>query len=86
MNAQLASIFPTLNTSLLIALTLSVSSASTERSFSKLKILKSRLRTTMSQTRLEDLLIIICERDIEPNIENVIQHFKEQSIILTKYL
>ncbi|KAF0749865.1 zinc finger MYM-type protein 1-like [Aphis craccivora] len=63
MNAQLASIFPTLNTSLLIALTLSVSSASTERSFSK-------LRTTMSQTRLEDLLIIICERDIEPNIEN----------------
>lgn len=86
MNGQLASIFPTLNTSLLIALTLPVSSASTERSFSKLKILKSRLRTTMSQTRLEDLLIISCERDIEPNIENVIQHFKEQSIILTKHL
>ena len=40
----------------------------------------------MSQTRLEDLLIISCERDIEPNIENVIQHFKEQSIILTNHL
>jgi len=86
MNGQLASIFPTLNTSLLIALTLPVSSASTERSYSKLKILKSRLRTTMSQTRLEDLLIISCERDIEPNIDNVIQHFKEKSIILTKHL
>lgn len=43
MNGQLASIFPTLNTSVLIALTLPVSSASTERSFSKLEILKSRL-------------------------------------------
>lgn len=85
-NGQLASIFPTLNTSLLIALTLPVSSASAERSFSKLKIIKSRLRTTMSQNRLEDMMIISCERDIELNEEDIMQHFKDQSIVLTKHL
>lgn len=50
--------------SLKIALTLPVSSDSTERTFSKLKIIKSKLRTTMAQERLLDLMIISCERDI----------------------
>ncbi|KAL4147850.1 hypothetical protein QTP88_002188 [Uroleucon formosanum] len=45
----LIEVFPTLNNALHIALTLPVSSASTERKFSKLKIVKNRLRTTMTQ-------------------------------------
>jgi len=83
---RLYSIFPTLNTSLLIALTLPVSSASTERSFSKLKLLKTRLRTTMSQVRLEDLIIISCERDIEVQHEDILKNFAQQSTVLAKYL
>jgi len=43
---NLASVFPVLHTTLKIALILPVSSVSTERVFSKLKIVKSRLRTT----------------------------------------
>ena len=47
-----------------IAVTIPVSSASSERSFSKLKILKNRLRTSMSNSRLENLLLIACEHDV----------------------
>jgi len=49
---NLASVFPVLHTTLKIALILLVSSVSTKRIFSKLKIVKTRLRTTMTQTRL----------------------------------
>lgn len=71
-DSRLSGIFPTLNTSLLIALTLPVTSASTERSFSKLKLVKTILRTTMSQERLEDLIMISCERDIEVQHEDIL--------------
>ncbi|XP_008179475.1 52 kDa repressor of the inhibitor of the protein kinase-like [Acyrthosiphon pisum] len=49
----LQSIFPTLYMALQIACTLPVSSTTPERTFSKLKIVKNRLRTTISQDRLE---------------------------------
>jgi hypothetical protein len=64
---NLGSVFPTLNIALQIALTLPVSSATTERTFSKLKIIKTRLKTTMNNTRLEDLMLITCERDLYKN-------------------
>lgn len=64
---NLGSVFPTLNNALQIALTLPVSSATTERTFSKLKIIKTRLRTTMTNTRLEDLMLITCEQDLYKN-------------------
>lgn len=85
-DSRLSGIFPTLNTSLLIALTLPAISASTERSFSKLKLVKNRLRTTMSQERLEDLIIISCERDIEVQHEDILKNFAQQSTVLAKYL
>lgn len=44
----LMEVVPTLNNAHRIALTISVSSGSTERRFSKLKIVKNRLRTTMT--------------------------------------
>lgn len=83
---NLSSVFPTLNTALQIALTLPVSSATTERTFSKLKIIKSRLRTTMTNTRLEDLMIITCEQDLYKGSDRVMELFASKSTELSKLL
>lgn len=61
---NLLSSFPNLVVSLRIFLTLPVTVASGERSFSKLKIIKNYLRSTMSQERLTNLGIISIENDI----------------------
>jgi len=47
-----------------ILLTLPVTSAGVERSFSKLALIKSKLRTTMSQQRLQALMFASIEKDI----------------------
>ena len=52
-------VFPNLRTALQILLTVSVSVASCERSFSKLKLIKIHLRSTMTQERLTNLAIIL---------------------------
>ncbi|KAL4122040.1 hypothetical protein QTP88_014446 [Uroleucon formosanum] len=70
---NLASILNIFYLALKIACTLPVSSTSPERTFSKLKILKNRLRTTISQDRLEDLMIMTCESDIEIINEDVVR-------------
>lgn len=49
--------FPALNTSLLIAFK-PVTSTSTKRSFSKQKLIKKRLKTTMTGKRLENVMKI----------------------------
>jgi len=55
-----------------LSLTLPTSSCSVERSFSKLKIIKSRLRSTKDQKRLENLMVISCEHDVSIDISKVI--------------
>lgn len=55
-----------------LCLTLPTSSCSVERSFSKLKIIKSRLRSTMDQKRLQNLMVISCEHDVSIDISKVI--------------
>jgi hypothetical protein len=47
-----------------ILLTISVKVASAERSFSKLKLIKSYLRSTISQERLNELAILLIEKMI----------------------
>lgn len=47
-----------------ISLTVAVTTAGCERSFSSLKRIKSSLRTTMSEQRLSDLATISIERDL----------------------
>jgi len=84
--SQLKTVFPNLNTLLHIAVTLPVSSCSVERSFSKLKLVKTKLRTTMKEERLESLLKITCEQDCVPNVENVINNFANKSLELSKAL
>ena len=48
-------VFPNLRVALQILLTIAVSIAGCERSFSKLKLVLSHLRASMGQTRLNDL-------------------------------
>lgn len=60
-----------------ILLTIPVTVASAERSFSKLKLLKSYLRSTMTQERLNGLAIIALENDVleKINYEDIIGDF-----------
>nr|CAH7713550.1 unnamed protein product [Callosobruchus chinensis] len=50
--------FPNVSVALRILLTLPITVASSERSFSKLKLVKINLRSTMSETILDDLATI----------------------------
>jgi len=67
-----------LHIALKIAVTIPVSSASSEKDFSKLQILKNRLRTSMSNSRLENLLMIAGEHDVAINYEAVIELLAEK--------
>jgi hypothetical protein len=74
---QQVTIYPNLSKLYQLALTLPVSSASCERSFSALKIIKNRLRTVMTQDRLRDLLIISVNshRMRNPALDEMVSHF-----------
>ena len=62
-----------------ILLTIPVTVASAERSFSKLKLIKSYLRSTMSQERLNGLTILSIEKKIaELECKNLINNFASQ--------
>ena len=56
--------FPNLSRIIEIALTIPLTLASAERSFSKLKIIKNRLRSTMMQDQLDSLMLMSVESDI----------------------
>jgi len=82
----LKEIFPHMYTALSIALTLPVSSTSPERAFSKLKLIKNRLRSTMNEERLEALMIMSCELDVPIDVGTVISLFASNSSALAKLL
>jgi hypothetical protein len=82
----LKNVFLNLHTLLHIAVTLLVSSCSVERSFSKLKLVKTKLRITTKEEHLESFLKITCEQDCVPNVENVINNFANKSTELSKAL
>src|ERR1044072_7548393 len=65
-----------------ILLTIPVTVASTERSFSKLKLLKSYLRSTMLQERLNGLALIAIENNLLENIqyEDLIENFASKNV------
>ena len=73
-------IFPNLRTALQILLTVSVSVASCERSFSKLKLIKTHLRSTMTQERLANLAILSIEKTTFESIsyDDIIDQFAEK--------
>ncbi|KAF0712014.1 DDE 3 domain-containing protein, partial [Aphis craccivora] len=64
--------------------TIPATSVSSERSFSKLKLIKTRLRSTMQQNRLESLLLLSCEKDIDIDLEEAINKYALNSNVLKK--
>ena len=69
--------YPFANIAYRILLTIPVTVASAERSFSKLKLLKSYMRSTMTQERLGGLTTIALENDIleKINYKDMIEDF-----------
>ena len=69
--------FPNATIAYRVLLTISVTVASAERSFSKLKLLKSYLRSTMTQERLNALAVIALESGMLEKIdyEYIIEDF-----------
>ena len=64
-----------------ILMTLPVSVASAERSFSALRRLKSWLRSTMGEDRLSGLALLNVHRYINVKVDNIIQRFVEKEIL-----
>ncbi|XP_071689314.1 uncharacterized protein [Rutidosis leptorrhynchoides] len=69
--------FPNATIAYRVLLTIPVTVASTERSFSKLKLLKNYLRSTMTQERLNGLALISIENDLLESVdyEKLTNHF-----------
>ena len=74
---QLTCAYPNVACLYKLCLTLPVTTATTERSFSKLKLVKTALRSTMIEERLSALLLLSIERDLTDQVkfENVIDAF-----------
>jgi len=64
-----------------IGLTLPLTSCSAERSFSKLRIIKSRLRSTMGQERLCSLLLMSVEPDLREklDLDDLVEQFAKMA-------
>lgn len=62
-------VYPNICIAIRILLTLPVTVASNERSFSKLKLIKNYLRSTMSEERLIGLAMMSIEKDISNDID-----------------
>ncbi|KAL4082852.1 hypothetical protein QTP88_029508 [Uroleucon formosanum] len=62
--------FPNIGIALRILLTIPVTSACAERSFSKLKLIKTYLRNKLSQENLSGLSIISIEKDIAESLDH----------------
>ena len=71
-----------------ILLTISVIVALTERSFSKLKLIRTYLRTTMSQERLSDLAMISIENEYldKLNYDDLIEEFVSKNVRRSSFL
>jgi len=65
-----------------LALTIHVTVASAKISFSRLKLIKSYLRSTMSQKRLNGLALISIEKDMlkEIDYDSLINNFASQKV------
>lgn len=72
--------FPNVEIALRIYLVLMVSNCSAERSFSKMKLIKNRLRTSMSNDRLSHLALMSIESDIlrEINFQDLLTEFAKK--------
>ena len=76
---NLKEIYPNIYVVIRILLIVPVSIASAERSFSKLKLIKSYLRSTMGQEKLSALVVLSIEADIASKVdyELLIEEFRK---------
>ncbi|XP_042465839.1 zinc finger MYM-type protein 1-like [Zingiber officinale] len=74
-------IFPLVYRLIELALVLPVATASVERVFSAMKIIKTDLRNRMGDEWMNDSLVVYIEKDIFATIENeqILQHFQQMS-------
>jgi len=66
--------------------TIPATSVSSERTFSKLKLIKTRIRSTMVQKRLESLMLLSCEKDVQINLDEAINKYAKTSKLLQEAL
>jgi len=85
---DLITVFPNVYLAYKYLCTIPTTSVSCERSFSKLKLIKSRLRSTMAQNRLESLILISCEKDLTNsiNVDEAIDKLALTSDLMMKSL
>jgi hypothetical protein len=79
--------FPTIISLIIAAMTIPVSSTTCERTFRKMKLIKTTTCNTMSDIRLNDLCVLAVERDFNINFEKLMDNFvdlHENSRILLK--
>ena len=84
---ELKHILPTSNKVCRLIFTAPVSTASNERAFSKLKIVKNYLRSTMKEDPLQNLMLLNCNKDFTDSIDidQITKHWgliKERQIIV----
>ena len=74
---DMCSIYPNLSTLYQLFLTLPISSAVAERSFSRLKLIKTYVCSTMGEDRLSGLALISIERQLASGVDynRVINYF-----------
>ena len=72
-------VFPLVYLLLTLALILPVATATVERSFSAMNIIKTRLRNRMGDQWMNDNLVVYIEKDISDGIDNetIMQHFQK---------
>ena len=75
LNACPAGIFPSIHTLLRVLAMLPVSTAEAERMFSKVSRTLTALRATMTEDRLESLVLIQAHRDQLPSTADIINRF-----------
>ena len=80
-HSTVVSSVPDVATAVKLFLTIPVTVASAERSFSKLKLIKNYLRSTMSQERLSGLSILSIENERARglNISTIVKTFAEKN-------
>jgi hypothetical protein len=66
---------PTIHTMLTILATLPVCTAEAERTFSKVERTLTALRATMTEERLDSLILLQLHRDIIPDNDSIVNHF-----------
>lgn len=74
-----ARLFPNLAKLLTILLTLPVTNAEAERSFSVLKLVKTHLRSSMGQERLNGLALLAVHSKTNVSVQNVIDKFSQKN-------